>query len=354
MPEATTIDYDVINRGAYKINARIEKRKPVFTFGQSVLFDREGATTPEEFMTYDYAEHGTIIPKEALRGTDPNRRNYGLKFNENHIASLFYFDELSFNIQNAYKRLPFEDLTRPLSITQRLMYLVAEARDAWSDGVSENIEKAVWSVILNGYFNARNGGKQAFPVKDEMLTLQGANIFTNPMQTLQDACKKVTAEGGLVSQIIFNSKDWVNLISNNKFLKLMDNRSYVGSTVSSTRISNGASVAGYINIPGIGTIKAVTYAGTDSEGNDYLPQGKAVVMDENLGFIGHCGVMVVVGDYQGMEGIPMFAYLFRGGEGVNVETKLHLEAAPCPVLTAINKYGVISGIPADDSTESKG
>ena len=132
----------------------------------------------------------------------------------------------------------------------------------------------------------------------------------------------------------------------NKFLKLLDNRNYMGSTVESSQISNGAALVGVLNVPVVGRVNAYAYAGVD-DGTYYLPQGKAVVLGHNpIGSVCNCGVYVNMGDFQGKAGLESYAYLWGKSAGVMVDTMLQLEAAPCPLLTAINGYGVITGIPA--------
>ena len=347
MPTATTINYDVVNRGVYKLQSVIRKEYPVFTYGQDVLFGGPKQSTAEDFISYNYSENGVIIPKEALRGGDPNRRNYGSSFDENHIASLFFFDELVFNAKKAENRVAGEtDLTKPWTIEQRLIYLVSEAQDGWMAGVKKGIEKAVWDVILTGKFTTRNDGEQAYPVSDELLGISGANLITNPTGTLKDACLKLIHEGISPARIIFNPTDWDKLINSDKFLKLLDNRNYMGSTVESSQISNGAALVGVLNVPAVGRVNAYTYAGVD-DGTYYLPQGKAVVLGHNpIGSVCNCGVYVNMGDFQGKAGLESYAYLWGKSAGVMVDTMLQLEAAPCPLLTAINGYGVITGIPA--------
>lgn len=347
MPTATTINYDVVNRGVYRLQSVVRKEYPVFTYGQDVLFGGPKMSTAEDFASYNYSEKGVVIPKEVLRGADPNRRNYGSSFDENHIASLFYFDEFVFNVENAKNRVAGEtDLTKPWSMEQRLIYLVSEAQSDWMAGVKKAIEKAVWDVILTGKFTTRNGGEQAYPVSDDLLGITGSTLITNPTGTLKDACLKLIHKGISPARIIFNPADWDKLVNSDKFLKLLDNRNYMGSTVESSQISNGAALVGVINVPAVGPVNVFTYAGAD-DGTYYLPQGKAVVLGHNsIGSICHCGVYVNMGDFQGKAGLESYAYLWGDSRGAMVDTKLQVEAAPCPLLTAIDGYGVITGIPA--------
>lgn len=347
MPTATTINYDVVNRGVYKLQSVIRKEYPVFTYGQDVLFGGPAMSSAEDFLSYNYSEKGIVIPKEALRGADPNRRNFGMAFDENHIASLFFFDEFVFDAEKAKNRVPGEvDLTKPWSVEQRLIYLVSQAQDEWMAGVKKAVESAVWNVILTGKHTVRNGGEQAFPVSDDLLGLAGSTLITNPTGTLKDASLELIHQGVFPSRIIFNPTDWTNLVNSDKFLKLLDTRNYFGSSVESSQISNGAALVGIINVPAVGRVYAYTYAGAD-DGTYYLPQGKAVILGSNpIGYVGHCGVYVNMGDFQGKAGLESYAYLWGESRGAMVDTMIQFEAAPCPLLTAINGYGVITGIPS--------
>lgn len=347
MISPTSIDYDVINRGAYRINAVIRNSVPVARFGQRVLFGATARSTSDDFMTYNYAKHGVVLPQEVLRGADPNRRNYGQSFDENHIASAYFFDEFAFNIQNAEHRVEGEtDLTRPWSVEQRLMYLVAASGQEWELGLDAKIEELVWDIIFTGKFSVRNGGEQAFPVDDSLLGISGANLATDPAKTLSDACLKLLGKGARITEIIFNPEDWARLLSKEPFYQMLDNRRFFGSTVESEAVDeDGYAVVGFINIPGIGTTKCATYAGLDTEGNYHLPKGSAVLHNGPIGFIGNCGVYVNLGNVQGKEGIKRYTFLYPHARGALVDSMVQHQSAPCPVLTAIDRYGVMTSIP---------
>ena len=348
--DLSTINYDVINRGAYQIPSVIRTSEPVFDYGQRVLFGK-GPRTAQDFLTYNYRKKGIIIPQEAIRGADPNRRNYGSSFDENHIASLYFFDEFVFNAQAAENRVAAEvDLTKPWTIEQRLMYLLAESREEWFDGVKVAREKAIWSTILNAKFSTLNGGEQKFPVQNKLLSIDGSKLFSDWMATLMNACDLVFKAGRTPNEIIFNPLDWANLLKIEDFRAILDNRRIYGSHVETTESKNGVSSVAVIDIPGIGPLKVITYAGMDPDGNYCLPQGKAVLHNGERGKLGACGVYVRSTDgqgrkVQGKQGEEVYSYIYSPEQGVKVDTMVQHQAAPCPMLTAIDRYGVITGIP---------
>lgn len=347
----TSINYDVINRGAYKVNHVLRTPATVYEFGQSVLF-QPGVSTHEDFTTYNYAAGGITLPHEALRGTDPNRRSYGHSFDENHIASIYLFDEFVFNLQAAEHRVEGEtDLTKPWSVDQRLIYLVAKAREEWQLGQKIVVEKAVWDAILTGKFSTLNGGDQVFPLSDDLLGLSGANLYTKPIETIVDACTAILNKGGAMpTSIVFNPGDWTRLIGTDKFTKLLDNRRILDNEVGSDAANvNGLARVGYINVPGFGTLTAYTYIGSYDDDGDrtyFLPQGSALLHNGAIGRLDHCGVYVNNGMVQEKVGVDVYAHLYKRDRGVLVDTMIQMQSAPCPVVTAIDRYGVITGIPA--------
>lgn len=344
------VNYDVINQGLYQVQSVTKNTDPVFTYGQDFLFGEPARSTREDFQTFDYSKRGLIIPEEAKRGADPNRRNYGHSFDETHIASLFFFDEFPFNEEIAKTRCDGEnDLLHPWTVDKRILYHMAKARDMWRLGRAAVVEKVCWNAVLEGHFEARNGGEQVFPIYNNLLNLAGANLFKDPLKTIKDACMEVIKNGVTPRYIIFNTNDWINLLASDKFSKLLDNRRMDIGSAKSTDINNGAATVGVLNIPGVGFMTAITYAGGIKENNewkDYLPQGKAVICAGSIGYVGNCGIPVRLGNVQGKEGLKDFAYAYAPETGLQVDTKLQLTSAPCPVITGINHYGVITGIPA--------
>lgn len=344
-------DFNVINRGIYGTPVIIRNTIPKYNFGLTSLFGGPSKSTAQSFLVYNSDEEDVIIPGEGRRWADPNRRDYSPDFMENKILSLYFADEIPFNLQKAENRVPPEtDLAHPWTVRERLIWLAADARDKWLLGLNQTLEKTVWSLAFTGKFQPKGEEEQVFPLENTLLALDGSAFYSDILGTLQSACDAVRKHGGNPTRIILNPVDWSTLIGTDEFQRLCDIRHYSTFVVDTPRmLSEGAYAVGTVSVPGYGNLEVVTYTGDYAEGSSrtyYLPRGKAILCDGNIGFVGHCGVRVKEGNTTNLVGLDHRTILYTVDRGDYSDTVLQAQSAPCPMLTAFNRYGVITGIPA--------
>ena len=344
--------YDIIREGLYKIPVKIKNAQKHFTFFQDVLFGGTPILSPNEFIAMDYASYGVNLLEEAVRGTDATRVNYGSAFNEKLIYAQ-YFDNLdTLNLKNAKTRVSMDEpVAEPWSVEKRLQYLAMEKRDQMSANLSISKEKLCHDVLFTGKFATMSHGDQAYPMSSDLLAFNGANIMKNPHKVLSDAVKAVIKYGYRPTTLVLNSEDATTLAESEAWLKMLDNRRVEGNAIVYKPIeANGVAYMGTISVLGGGQINLYSYLGTykDKDGVEHplVPRGKALLVPDQVGCMGYAGLLVNKGTgFQEVEALDVSYDIWEKTEGPKVQTNIEMQSSPAPIITALDGYCVITGIP---------
>ena len=351
MPTAA-IDYNIINRGVYRIATRVVNEDYNYNFLQSVLFGLPSVGTKDDFIVFDYKKIGVRISDEAIKGLDPNRVNYGQDFKEEMIYGQYFFDEDSIGYEEAENRVWGEPIDKPWSVQERLMNICANKRDEMKAVHRMNLEKLCADLLFAGKFTTKAHGEQVFPISNDLLNITGTGFSTDPLKVFAKAIAEVHKHGGMPTAIILNPDNALTLLSNDKFCKMLDNRRIEGNNIEVGPIqSNGLEYLGIVSIPGGSRIEVYTYYGryVTKDGSSspyYIKENNALVVPRRIGFIGYTGLLVNNGIYQGKQALKDYTYVYGKSNGVLVRTFIQEQTAPAPIITAIDKYGVITGLNA--------
>lgn len=350
MPIFSASEIDVIKQGLYKVPTKVTTEEANFKFLQNVLFGNPSEGTDLDYLVMDYRSRGIALSEEAIKGDDPNRVNYKSGFNEKAIFGLYYNDEDEVSVDQADNRVWGEPLDERWSAVERMTYLLADKRDRIILSHDQMMELACASTILNGYFTTKTGGNQTFPMTSSLLSVSGANMTTNPVSVLGAGIKALMkTKGSKVTRLIMNSDTAATVLGSTKMLSLLDNRRTFGNEVRYQALDeNGAGFCGTINLPGVGTIEVISYMGGYTDGNGtyhyYIPDNTAILAPDRVGHKGYCGVYVDNGLFTGKAGVDHGVHIWAEQKNLPYATHIQVQSAPCPMLTAIDRYCVFTSI----------
>lgn len=348
MPDINS--YDVISRGVYNANVSVRSEECPADFLRTILFGGGESFFDEEFYEYDsMLDANNQIAEEAIRGADPQRVNFHSGFNAKHIDSLYYFVKDSTTYRDAIKRVFNESLSNPFSKEQRITYHLVKKKEGNAKTFMNALEKACSDVLITGKYTARNGGEQTFPITKSLLSLSGADLLTNPLETLGNAIDKVEAKNGRVEMMIFNYEDWNALVSSEAFIKLIDAKIITidSSTAYVGHFEDGSVGRGLMTVKGRVPVEIRTYAAVLNK-TAVWPKGKIYVGPKTIGKIVYCGVPVNDGSGIPQQlGVKIATAVYPENQfSLQSNVILEVASAPSPCPTAIDKWGIITGVPA--------
>lgn len=345
------MDYNVIKQGIYAQPTPVEMEKNSYKFLQKVLFGLPGKGTHEDFLAMDYRSIGVSLSDVAKKGNDPNRVNYGVPFNEKLIFGAYFNDEDQVDASVGDVRVFNEPLDKPFTPEERIVIAAAEKRDGIKRSQHASLEKICADALKTGKF-ATKDGEQSFPITSSLLSQSGANLITKPIETLTSIAKAVRAAGkGNPKMLVMNIEDAATLLSSSAMQKVLDVRRMDAGLIKYEQINEeGVSYCGSVNLPGCGSVAIYSYEGLyDNNGTPtyYIPQGTALFVPEKVGFIGHCGVYADIPGQASAKIAAEFGEYYWAKDGA-LPHALHIQiqSCPCPMITAIDKYAVITNIPA--------
>lgn len=343
-------DISVVTQGLYQVPIKIKTEENQYSYLRDVLFGGPSVSSNLDYIVMDYESLGVPLAKEAIKGADPTRVNYGTPFNEKAIFGMYFNDEDEVNEGQADNRVSMEEpLDNPWSLEERMIYLLSKKRDRIAASQAQSFEKACADVLLSGQVAVKNGGTQVFPMTTSLLSVTGSGLATDPIGTLLAGIKMINKKkGGRPTTLVMNPDDAAAFLQLSAIKDLLDNRRIFGNEVEYKAMEeSGAAYCGSINLPGTGTVKIVSYYGNyDVAGTPtyYIPAGKAVLCPDRVGRKGYCGVFLDNGTFSGKAAAEFGTHIWRKEGPVPYTTHVQVQSAPIPMLTAIDRYCVFTGI----------
>lgn len=343
--------YDELNQGLIKVGIQVTKPAENFTWGQSVLFGDPAIGTDQDLINLDTEVGDIAIPEEAVKGLDPTRVNYGTSFNTKRVASQYYFMEDTVDLSSAKNRLFGEPVDAPWSVEKRELVLAAKKRDAMAQALTLKKEMLAFETALNGKFVTKNDGEQSFPISAELLNISGANLIAKPFETISAVAKTLFEHGIALKRIVLNPTDAANLGASAPWQNMLDKKKVtVGEVAPREADNNGMSYLGTIIGLVCGSVQVFAYAGfyKNAEGNivNFIPQGKALLLPANaIGRPGYTGILEVHGNVQAKVAAKENYLVYSETRGNLATTKIQAQTAPAMLITSIDGYGVMTGIP---------
>lgn len=350
---ASILNYDVINQGIYDVLAKMKVDNPAPDFLQRAAFPTSRASN-DPWIAWQENSVDADDPGAAMRGGDPVQADASASFTEDMVMADYFAKEYILSPRLAENRVPGETLTLKLTPDARIMRVMSEKIQTWRKGVILAREAKAAAVLRTNTFASNQGETFSFPENGEgnaHLSLDGANLFTKPYETMMAACTAVVgAAGHPVASVVFNPTDWAKLVESTAFQKLCDNRRFrVGEVDAGLTDSSLATQVGTMAVPGsVGNLRVYVYAGQDKDRNYFVPQGSAILLPSGgVGFRGDCAVYVSDGQEVSVPiGQEFRQTFFARKRGDLSNTVLQLQAAPVFVPEKVGSWGVITGIPA--------
>ncbi len=334
--------YDALTRGLARTNIRVATgAKP--QMGILNLLMPEGTGTPDDVVRYSYEDNGVYLPEQAVRGDDPTRVNYGTPFNENYIKGAYFFPEQPLALASAQNRLFEEPLESPWSVEQREIFLAAKIRDKMHYGFEFQRLSLAKDAIFTGSFTTKDGGKQTFPVVASNLTLAGATLSTKPMEVLSKAAAPLIKKGHRVSRLIMNPVTAATVMQGTGWTDILK-AYHINTTLDPAQVDDGG--LSYVGtIPFAGGLISLYVCWATVDGSSYfIDDSKAIICGDAIGRMDHCGVLQANGAVQAQVAAKELFTVYGEERGALVTTKLQGQTAPCPIITNIDGYGVLTSI----------
>ena len=344
--------YDELMQGLARVTVRATKPAEDFVWGQSVLFGGPEIGTDQDVINMETEVGEVVLPKEAVKGLDPTRVNYGISFNLKRIGSAYYFPEDTLDLSAAKNRVFGEPVDQPWTVAQRELHLAAKKRDIMAQSFRAQKEKLSFEVALSGKMTTKTEGEQVYPIASELLAVPGANFITKPFETVNAAAKTLYEHGITLSRIVLNPVDGGALVASAAWQTMLDKkRVEVGAVDPQTVDARGMAKIGTIKGIICGEVTVYAYAGFYRTGAtttvNYIPQGKALLLQAGpIGSMGYTGILTEENGVQAQVAAKELFTIYNERKGALVTTKIQGQTAPVPVITNIDGYGVMTGIPA--------
>lgn len=335
---------DLISHGLPKFVAKIETEQPLDTFLWDVLFGGPELKGTEgvDGVAYEWRKKNPTLAEEAIRGADPNRVNYKSNFNANYVIPNYYHNVDKVGLEDADMKTFGEDIETNVDSHDRVVRRFAEK----VQGIRDSYKVAKEQMAADAIFTAKvvnESGEQTFPMTSSLLALSGANLTTKFLEVINKAYDAIRKQNKAfrATALIMNPDDAVKLVTANK--DLIDKQTFALGKVAFGTENKGAVAFGNIQTPA-GTITIYAYYGVGANGNNYIPQGKAILCGGKIGSPAYGRVQAFENGkpcYK-VQSERMVAY--ETGEGDRRHYEVEYQTAPLPVITNIDGYGVLTSI----------
>ncbi len=343
---------DLISKGLPSIAMRSTTAQPVDTFLQSILF---GGTpimgnTKQDGVVLEYRKYSPQVAEEAIRGQDPNRKNYKSGFNDSYVVPNYYHDLDEVDLEDADVRVFGEPLEGNERNVDRVTQRFADKRDAIHDSYLMAKEKMAADAIFDAQI-VNKAGTQPLPMTSSLLSQTGSTMYSDFLGTIQtgyDNTRKKN-KGFRPNALILNPTYAILLVKALKTADLFDKESYALAKVRFQGVTDtGVQLVGAVNTPA-GDLAILAYYGHD--GSNYrIPNQKAILCNADKGGIGAFAYGRVKAYEEGIG--PHYVVeqerykAFKDGMGDMATYAIEVQSAPLPIITNLDGYCVFSSIPS--------
>lgn len=332
------------------------------TFLRDRLFGMPvGISTVKEALPYYYRDntHMQLLSDNILG--DKGSTIDPVKAHEVRFYRFSYFAKNANITRETGNTLTFsEHPGTEMSREQRNAEYARQCRDALSAYTDIFEEKLCDDILFNGSVTTTNGGENTFP-HDSSLTAAVTTAWTNtasatPVADISTLGMKIFKKGGVLPNVILMNPADVEYLTKATTLTDFYNATQFEAgfiKYGETDIRNMVAVNGYINVPSLGMVRIMSYAGyyTDEAGTEtaYIPKGKALLFrDDGSGIgcmnYGPCEWMDSTGPTQ-ITGRRVFS-VAATQKGAYGTYEVQMQSAPMPVPVNPNGWGVLTGISA--------
>lgn len=349
-----TYDIVSIQKGLPKIVAKKDIKKPVPSFFSTVVFGGTPiyGTKGSQNIEFDYRRIANNLPSEAVFGADPNRVSYETGFDITSFKPAYFNEKDIVTWEDAEDRYFGEEYVTEVDPDTRMLHVSAEKRDRMYRSFDLAKEKFAGEAALNGFVTTKRG-KQTFPMTANLLKLAGANLLSDPIKTLATVATTLKKHNlnASIGALVFNLNDSVNFVKalKNEGLFEKDNL-HLATQQFGAILETGVTYVTSFDVMGAGTINVLCYEATADGTNPLIPQGKAVVLPKGLEIGSMAYGRVLAPNNSGLSApivTPLRTDVYATGDSAsNMALAIQCQSSPLPIITEIDGYGVITGIPA--------
>lgn len=343
---------DIISKGLPRVVMRSTTAAPVDTFLQAVLFGGTPIMGNEvqDGVVLEYRKYAPQVAEEAIRGQDPNRKNYKSGFNDSYVVPNYYHDTDRVDLTDADTRVFGEPLEGNESTVDRVVRRFADKRDA----IHDSYLMAKEAMAANAIFNAQiinKAGTQPLPMTSALLSISGSNMYSDFLGTIETGYNTTRKKnkGFRPNALVLNPTYAILLVKALNTAGLLNKMGYDLAVVKFQPVANtGIQVVGSVDTPA-GPLAILAYYGNDGT-NDYIPNQKAILCRADVGGIGS----FAYGRVQAFEDGRGPHYVveqeryrpFIEGQGDMAHYAIEVQSAPLPIITNLDGYCVFTSIPS--------
>lgn len=343
---------DLVSKGLPRIAMRSTTAQPVDTFLQGILF---GGTpimgnTMQDGVVLEYRKYSPQVAEEAIRGQDPNRKNYQSGFNDSYVVPNYYHDLDEVDLEDADVRVFGEPLEGNERNVDRVTQRFADKRDAIHDSYLMAKEKMAADAIFDAQI-VNKAGTQPLPMTSSLLSQTGSAMYSDFLGTIEAGFKATRKKnkGFRPNALVLNPTYALLLIKALNSANLLYKEGYDLARVRFQGLTEtGVQVVGAVNTPA-GDLAIMAYYGNDGT-NDYIPNQKAILCKADKGGIGAWAYGRVRACEEGVG--PHYVVeqeryrTFLDGKGDMATYAIEVQSAPLPIITNLDGYCVFSSIPS--------
>ena len=344
-------DLNVIAKGLPRIVMRSTTAKPVDTFLQDILFGGTPVMGNEKVdgVVLEYRKYCPYIAEEAIRGKDPNRKNYQSGFKDEYVVPNYYHDVDRVDLTDADVRVFGEPIEGNEGTVDRVTARFADKRDAIHDSYLMAKEAMAANAILNAQI-VNKAGTQNLPMTSSLLSQSGSTLYSDFLGTIETCFNNTRKKnkGFRPNALVLNPTYAILLVKALNAAGLINKMGYDLAVVRFQPVTEkGVQVVASVDTPA-GPLAILAYYGNDGT-NDYIPNQKAILCNADKGGIGS----FAYGRIQAFEpGIgPHYVVEqerykpFIEGLGDMAHYAIEVQSAPFPVIKNLDGYCVLTSIP---------
>jgi len=343
---------DIIAKGLPRVVMRSTTAQPVDTFLQDVLFGGTPIMGNEvqDGVVLEYRKYAPQVAEEAIRGQDPNRKNYQSGFNDSYVVPNYYHDTDRVDLTDADTRVFGEPLEGNESTVDRVVRRFADKRDAIHDSYLMAKEAMCKAAIFDAQI-VNKAGTQPLPMTSALLSISGSTMYSDFLGTIKSGFNTTRKKnkGFRPNAIVLNPTYAILLVEALNAAGLLNKMGYDLAVAKFEPLSEkGVQVAGSVKTPA-GELAILAYYGNDGT-YDYIPDQKAILCRADVGGIGS----FAYGRVQAFEDGRGPHYVveqeryrpFIEGQGDMAHYAIEVQSAPLPIITNLDGYCVFTSIPS--------